>query len=97
MKWATKPNFYLLMLFLKLKFIPMKRILVPVNFSQVSKDAVKSAATLARKSGGDIVLFHVIEDSEIVITGRTKLFLRATSYGRINFLQPYGRQKLIES
>ena len=50
----------------------MKRILVPVNFSQVSKDAVKSAATLAKKSGGDIVLFHVVEDAEIVAETREK-------------------------
>ncbi|MEQ8338541.1 MAG: universal stress protein [Cyclobacteriaceae bacterium] len=41
----------------------MKRILVPVDFSEVSKDAIRSAASLARKTGGDIVIFHVIETS----------------------------------
>jgi len=41
----------------------MKRILVPVDFSEVSKDAVRSAASLARKTEGDIVIFHVIETS----------------------------------
>ncbi len=44
--------------------IRMKRILVPVDFSEVSKDAVRSAASLAHKSGGDLVIFHVIETSE---------------------------------
>ncbi len=42
----------------------MKRILVPVDFSEVSKDAVRSAASLARKSKGDLVIFHVIETSK---------------------------------
>ncbi len=41
----------------------MQRILVPVDFSDVSKDAVRSAASLAKKTGGDIVIFHVIETS----------------------------------
>ena len=41
----------------------MNRILVPVDFSEVSRDAVKSAASLVKKSKGDLVIFHVIETS----------------------------------
>ncbi|XOV91946.1 MAG: universal stress protein [Bacteroidota bacterium] len=51
----------------------MKRILVPVDFSEVSRDAVKSAASLARKTGGDIVIFHVIETSEETSELREKI------------------------
>ena len=51
----------------------MQRILVPVDFSEVSKDAVRSAASLAKKTGGDIVIFHVIETSEETKVLREKI------------------------
>jgi nucleotide-binding universal stress UspA family protein len=39
----------------------MKRILVPTDFTELAEVAVSSAATLAKKTGGEIVLLHVYE------------------------------------
>lgn len=39
----------------------MKKILVPVDFSVYSLSAAKTAAVIARKSGGDIHLLHVAD------------------------------------
>lgn len=39
----------------------MKKILVPTDFTELAEVAVSSAATLARKTGGEIVLLHVYE------------------------------------
>ncbi len=39
----------------------MKKILVPYDFSEISKDALDFACQLAGKAGGQITLFHVIE------------------------------------
>lgn len=40
----------------------MKRILVPIDFSETSIDALNSAYTLATKSNAEILLLHVVED-----------------------------------
>ena len=39
----------------------MKRILVPVDFSQEAESAAKVAATIARKTGSEIFLVHMLE------------------------------------
>ena len=39
----------------------MKRILVPIDFSRTSEYATKMAARIAKKSGADIYLLHMIE------------------------------------
>lgn len=41
--------------------MPMKRILVPVDFSKSSRFALDTAAELARLSGGQVDLLHVWE------------------------------------
>lgn len=42
----------------------MKKILVPIDFSDISYKAASTAATLAKKTGGEITFLHVFEDSE---------------------------------
>ena len=42
----------------------MKRILVPTDFTEYSEFAIESAVGLAKKSGGKIVLFHVLKRQE---------------------------------
>ena len=42
----------------------MKKILVPVDFSECSRLAVDFAANLARKTSGEIYLLHVLETGE---------------------------------
>ncbi len=41
----------------------MKRILIPTDFSEVALKALNAAHSLAKKSGSEIMLLHVIEDS----------------------------------
>jgi nucleotide-binding universal stress UspA family protein len=38
----------------------MKRILVPIDFSEQAEHAMKTAAQIARKSGGKIFLLHML-------------------------------------
>ena len=40
----------------------IKRILVPIDFSEVSMNALNAAHSLSLKTGSEIVLLHVIED-----------------------------------
>ncbi len=39
----------------------IKKILVPVDFSQRSEDALKIAAQIAKKTGAEIILLHLID------------------------------------
>lgn len=39
----------------------MKRILVPVDFSEYSEEALKVAAQIARKNNSELVLLHLLE------------------------------------
>lgn len=50
----------------------MKKILVPVDFSECSANALKVAATIAKKQDADIVVLHMIGLSESLATGATK-------------------------
>ena len=43
----------------------MKTILVPTDFSDVAKNATDLAAGLAQKTGAELVLLHVVEDSSV--------------------------------
>lgn len=40
----------------------MKRILVPIDFSEESMNALHSAHSLAKETGSEVLLVHVIED-----------------------------------
>ena len=46
----------------------MKRILVPVDFSEHSEHALEVAANFARKSGGQILVLHMLGLSESYLT-----------------------------
>ena len=46
----------------------MKKILVPVDFSEYSENALKVAATIAKKQNAEIVAVHMLGLSEAVIT-----------------------------
>ena len=39
----------------------MKRILVPIDFSDQAKNASKVAASIARKSNSEIILLHMLD------------------------------------
>lgn len=43
--------------------LPMKRVLVPVDFSDTSLRSVAQARAMARQFGGSVVLLHVVEIS----------------------------------
>ena len=45
--------------------IQLKRILVPVDFSAPSQEALRFARRLARSFGGDITLLHVVEKTAV--------------------------------
>ena len=46
----------------------MKKILVPVDFSEHSEYALKTAATIAKKNDSEIVVLHMLGLSESVLT-----------------------------
>jgi nucleotide-binding universal stress UspA family protein len=46
----------------------MKTIIVPVDFSEQSEFALKAAASLARKQGLEILVLHMLELNEAMIT-----------------------------
>ena len=49
----------------------MKRILVPVDFSEEAKCAVRTAANIARKTGSDIYLLHMVDLPEGIIDAQS--------------------------
>ncbi len=49
----------------------MKRILVPVDFSEEAKCAVKTAAGIANKTGSDIYLLHMVDLPEGIIDAQS--------------------------
>lgn len=46
----------------------MKKIIVPVDFSEYSEYALKTAAILAKKYDGEILALHMLEMNEIILT-----------------------------
>lgn len=45
----------------------MKKIIVPVDFSEISENALKSAAFLAKKSNSELIIVHMLELSSSLI------------------------------
>lgn len=46
----------------------MKKIIVPVDFSEYSENALQTAAFLAKKSGAEILVVHMLELSNAVLS-----------------------------
>lgn len=46
----------------------MKKIIVPIDFSEHSEYALETAAVLAKKYGGEILALHMLEINEAVLT-----------------------------
>ena len=71
----------------------MKKILVPTDFSKPATIAAEVAADIARRSGGEITLLHVIEEAtegSINIEGEA-------SYGsNMNFLRAEAEKGMFE-
>jgi len=63
----------------------MKRILVPVDFSENSEYALEVAATLAKKYSSEIVVLHMLGLSEAVLTkDDSQEFLEAQFYMKLS-------------
>ncbi|MDX1769874.1 MAG: universal stress protein, partial [Arenibacter troitsensis] len=46
----------------------MKKIIVPVDFSEQSENALKTAASIATKYGSEIFVLHMLELSEALVS-----------------------------
>jgi len=46
----------------------MKKIIVPIDFSKHSEYALKTAAKLAKKSNAELLVLHMLELSDIILT-----------------------------
>ena len=46
----------------------MKKIIVPVDFSEHSEFALETAAMIARKNNSEILALHMLEMSEAILT-----------------------------
>ena len=46
----------------------MKKIIVPIDFSEHSEFALEAAASLAKKNGGELLVLHMLEISEAILT-----------------------------
>ena len=47
----------------------MKKIIVPIDFSEYSEYALKAAAKLAKKSNAELLALHMLEMSDVMLTG----------------------------
>ena len=56
----------------------MKRILVPIDFSKYSEEALKVAAQIARKNKSEIILFVETDLYLTLIINFTSLFIKNT-------------------
>lgn len=45
----------------------MKKIIVPIDFSEYSEFALKTAAKLAKKNTSEIIVLHMLEMSEVIL------------------------------
>lgn len=50
------------------KFRLMKKIIVPIDFSEHSEYALEAAAMLAQKYGAEILALHMLEISDVILT-----------------------------
>jgi len=48
--------------------IPMKKIIVPIDFSEYSEYALRTAAKLAKKNKAEILALHMLEMSDALLT-----------------------------
>ena len=46
----------------------MKKIIVPIDFSEYSEYALETAANLAKKNDAEILALHMLEMSEAILT-----------------------------
>ncbi len=46
----------------------MKKIIVPVDFSEHSEYALQTAASIAKKQNSEIIVVHMLELSNAIIT-----------------------------
>ena len=51
----------------------MKKIIVPIDFSDHSEYALKAAAKLARRNKADLLVLHMLEMSDIMLTASDDL------------------------
>lgn len=68
----------------------MKKILVPTDFSEQSNYALKAAAKIAKHSGGEIYLLHMIDIPDL------QGFKEAATIPEIVFFKRISEQKLLE-
>ncbi len=71
----------------------MKKIIVPVDFSEFSEYALKAAAKLAKKYNGEVLALHMLEMPEILLTSggedpqKTIFFVKLAKQKFNDFLQ----------
>ena len=53
---------------MKQKLFKMKKIIVPIDFSEYSENALETAAVLARKFNAEILALHMLELSDAILT-----------------------------
>ena len=46
----------------------MKKIIVPIDFSEHSEYALKTAAKLAKKTNAELLVLHMLEMSDVILT-----------------------------
>ena len=61
-----------------------RRILVPVDFSECSRQALRFAGALARQTGGRLTLFHVVELSKVHVFAAVQLVPLAQARHRVD-------------
>ena len=73
--------------------LDLKKILVPIDFSLMSKKAFHYALRFAEQFGCEIVLLHVVEP-ETVIAG-TSLAVKVFAHGAAQFLERPRSERLV--
>lgn len=58
----------------------MKKIIVPIDFSEHSEYALKTAAKLAKKNNAEILVLHMLEMSDVLLTASEGLQYENTVY-----------------
>ena len=58
----------------------MKTIIVPVDFSEQSENALKVAASLAKKQSAELLILHMLELNEAVMTSAEGLHVEQTVF-----------------
>lgn len=72
----------------------MKKIIIPIDFSEHSEYALKTAAKLAKKHDAELLALHMLEMSDIMLSAsdglqnqKTAFFLQLAEQKFINFLK----------